>query len=119
MVQAGHDNGAVHLHAIPDAVFELAKVGPSNVFDDRRVLVGILADARHGFVDALQELVTEARLLRIVPFAGLLDVKGASAERRTGCVNGAAAGGAPSDPRARFPTDARPSRLHRRSPDVP
>lgn len=43
---------------------------------DRRVLVGILADARHGFVDALQELVTEARLPRIVPFAGLLDVKG-------------------------------------------
>jgi hypothetical protein len=29
------------------------RVGPSNVFDDRRVLVGILADARHGFVDAL------------------------------------------------------------------
>jgi len=59
-----------------DAVFELAKVGPSNVFDDRRVLVGILADSRHGFVDALQELITEARLLRIVPFAGLLDVNG-------------------------------------------
>ena len=32
---------------------------------------------------------------------------------------GAAAGGAPSDPRARLPTDARPSRLHRRSPAVP
>jgi hypothetical protein len=76
MVQAGHDNGAVHLHSIPDAVFELAKVGPSNVFDDRRVLVGILADAHHGFVDALQKLITEARLLRIVPFAGLLDVNG-------------------------------------------
>src|SRR3979490_2032886 len=45
MVQTGHDNGAVRLHAIPDAVFELAKAGPSNVFDDRRVLLGILADA--------------------------------------------------------------------------
>lgn len=76
MLQTRHDNGAVHLHTIPDAVFELAKVGPSNVFDDRRVLVGILADSRHGFVDAPQELITEARLLRIVPFAGLLDVKG-------------------------------------------
>ena len=38
--------------------------------------MGILADARHGLVDALQESITEARLLRIVPFAGLLDVKG-------------------------------------------
>jgi hypothetical protein len=54
-------------------IIELAKIGPSNVFDDRRVLV---ADARHGFVDAVQELVAEARLPRIVPFAGLLDVKG-------------------------------------------
>ena len=43
--------------------------------------------------------------------------RAASAERRTGCVNGrtGAAGGAP----ARLPTDARPSRLHRRSPAVP
>src|SRR5882672_9285274 len=43
---------------------KLAKICPSNIFDDRRVLVRILADARHGFVDALQELVAEARLLR-------------------------------------------------------
>ena len=80
MVQTGYDNRAVHLHPLPDAVFELAKVGPSNVFDDRRVLVRILTDARHGFVDARQELVAEARLLRIVPFAGLLDVQ--SGQRR-------------------------------------
>jgi hypothetical protein len=46
-------------------------------------VVGILADARHfsfapamGFVDALEELVAEARPPRIVPFASLLDVKG-------------------------------------------
>src|SRR5580704_17060956 len=112
MVQTGHDNGAVHLHAIPDAVFELAKVSPSNVFDDRRVLVGILADARHGFVDALQELITEAPLPRIVPFAGLLDVKGGQrreANRMRQRGDGEA-GGAPSDPPAPLPTDARPSR---------
>jgi uncharacterized protein len=42
-----------------------------------------LADARHGLVDALQELSTEARFPRFVPFAGLLDVKGGQRREAT------------------------------------
>ena len=74
--EAANTSVAAPTHAIPDSVLELAKICPSNIFDDRRVRVRILADARHGFVDALQELVAEGRLLRIVPFDGLLDVMG-------------------------------------------
>jgi hypothetical protein len=80
MVQAGQDQGAIRLDSVPQRVLELPQVHASDVFDDGAVVVGVLRYACHCLVDALEELIPQAGLLRVMPVAGLLDV--ASGQRR-------------------------------------